>query len=293
MVWLGARRGHLVDWVTQRWVEHSGRRIDSSQSPWLSGPVGSTGGIGAAFFEQWGASHGLTALPARDDDGLIEDLGSLRAPDFDPRELDPRISEFYARTAAFDLEVRSTWEGPFRGIGWLVAAVFARRLGQLDIPVAGRHPQPSLHSRIVRLADAGGRVRHVGWVRSMAGSERSMFVGEYGIARIPGHEGPCVKVVFPLPNGNAIILLRPRVTPDGGLSLTSDGARFGDPGFYFTVAAGQGSVFARYVRTMKEELRMSGEGDGITARHRFVIFGRRFLELDYRIRRSARDCVPC
>ena len=53
--------------------------------------------------------------------------------------------------------------------------------------------------------------------------------------RTPRATGPCVKTVFPLPNGNAIVILRPEAQADGSLVLLSDGHRFGDPGFYFTV----------------------------------------------------------
>ena len=73
-----------------------------------------------------------------------------------------------------------------------------------------------VESRIVRLSDAQGQVRHTAWVRTSVETGVPVFVGQYGTATIPGHAGPCIKVVFPLPNGNAIILLRPRADPDGG-----------------------------------------------------------------------------
>ena len=286
MAWFGERRGHAVDWVTQRWVQITGRRLELSRVPWLSGPCGSVRGIGADFFERWAASRGLTVLPARPDDGLIGGLAALRGAGFDPEAVHPMIDDFYAHTAAFDLRIESRWSMPFRSVGWLIARIFARRLAQLHMPLSDRDLHGGVDSRIVRLAGAGGEVRHTAWVRSSMETGLPVFVGQYGTVTVPGHEGPCVKVVFPLPNGNAIIVLRPRADAGGGLSLVSDGRRFGDPGFYFTVIARQGEVWARYVRSMKERLALRVEGEAIAARHRFDVFGLPFLELSYHIRRS-------
>jgi len=295
VIWLGERRGHVVDWVTQRWVQVTGRRVTLEQVPWLSGPCGSVRGIGADFFEHWGRDHGLAVLPSRNDDGLIDGVAALESDCFDPEAVHPKIDDFYAHTAAFDLEIESRWSGPFRAVGWLIAWIFARRLAQLNMPLSDRELRGGVDSRIVRLADAAGRVLHTAWVRTSAETGLPVFVGQYGTATIPGHAGPCIKVVFPLPNGNAIILLRPRVDPDGGMSLVSDGRRFGDPGFYFTVIADRGEIWTRYVRTMKEQLSLQVQDDAIVAHHRFRVFGLPFLQLQYRIMPKAergRGAVP-
>lgn len=287
MIWLGERRGELVDWVTQRWVQITGRRVALADAPWLAGPSGSVRGIGADFFAQWGESQGLSVLPPARDAGLVEGLGALAGPRFDPRGVHPIIDDFYAHTAAYDLRIESRWSGPFRAFGWLIARLFARRLAQLNMPLSNRELRGGFESRIVRLADDDGRVRHTAWVRTAVETGRPAFVGEYGTTVIPGHEGPCIKVVFPLPNGNAIIVLRPRVDPDQGFSLVSDGRRFGDPGFYFTVLRAPGEVWVRYVRTMKEQLRLTVEDGVLAASHRFGVFGLPFLELRYAIARKS------
>jgi hypothetical protein len=49
-------------------------------------------------------------------------------------------------------------------------------------------------------------------------------------------------MAFPLPNGNAILVLRPVVLPDGSLQPDSSERRFGDPGFYFTVHDANGTI---------------------------------------------------
>jgi hypothetical protein len=288
MVWLGERRGHLVDWLTQRWVQLSGERIAFADAPWLIGPTGSVRGIGADFFERWGESQGLRLLPSAVDDGLFAGLAALTGPSFDPQAIAPAIDDFYGHTAAFDLRVESRWSGAFRSVGWLIARLFARRLAQLNMPLSSRELRSGFDSRIVRLGDAAGQVRHTAWVRTAVETGLPVFVGQYGTTVVPGHGGPCIKVVFPLPNGNAIVVLRPQAEADGGFSLISDGRRFGDPGFYFTVAAEPGLVWVRYVRAMKERLCMRVHDGRIAASHHFAVFGLRFLELRYDIvRRSA------
>ncbi|MEM7153208.1 MAG: hypothetical protein AAF799_10205 [Myxococcota bacterium] len=252
-------------------------------APWLQGPCGSTHMIGDGFFEAFAAEQGLCVCPADDRAGLIGGMAALAGPRFDAAEVHPTIDQFYAHTAAFDLELRSRWSGPFRVLGWLIGRIFARRLAQLNMPLDDEELAGGVRSRIIQLADAEGRVRHTGWVRTAIRTGRPVFVGQYGVDEIPGHDGPCIKVVFPLPNGNATIFLRPQVTEDGGLTLLSDGRRFGDPGFYFTVVAGPGQVWARYVRTMKETLSLSATDEGIRATHRFRVFGLPFVELRYTI----------
>lgn len=288
MIWLGDRRGHLVDWITQRWVRLTGARLERAQAPWLWGPVGSTTGIGPRFFEDLAGARGLEVLPTTPDAGLLPGLHALAGPRFAPETVSTAIDDFYSHTAAFDLHIRSRWSGPFRAMGWMIARLFSRRLAQLNMPLSDRELQGGVESRIVRLVDPQTReVQHTAWVRTARETNLPVFVGQYGIAEIPGHDGPVVKVVFPLPNGNATILLRPRVDANGGLSLVSDGRQFGDPGFYFTVVAGPGQRWARYVRTMKEALELRPCDGGIEASHRFRVFGLPFLELQYAIGRAA------
>jgi hypothetical protein len=55
--------------------------------------------------------------------------------------------------------------------------------------------------------------------------------------RMPGFDGPCVKVSFPLPNGSANVIMRPESAPDGSFTGRSAGTRFDNPGFYFFVEA--------------------------------------------------------
>ena len=51
---------------------------------------------------------------------------------------------------------------------------------------------------------------------------RIVYVGSYSVTKLPGSDSPCVKTVFPLPNGNAIVVLRPYAQPDGSSMESGD-----------------------------------------------------------------------
>jgi len=282
-VWLGERRGELSDWVTQCWVRATGRRVDLAAAPWLAGPVGAPRGIGSAFFDELAAARGLRVTrPATC--GLVADLAVLAGPDFDPARVDPRVRDFYEHTAAYDLDAWAEWCGAFRPFGWALARLFSRRLQQLNVPLSALDTSRGLTSDVLQLTDATGAVRHTAWLRELRGSGDVVYAATYSVCRVPGYAGACVKVVFPLPNGNAVVLMRPTPSADGSLSIVSSGARFGEPGFYFTVVSPT-RAWARYVRTMRETIHVYSDGEHVRADHTLTIWRTTFLRLHYRLRR--------
>ncbi len=285
MLWLGESRGHLTDWATQRWVRATGRRVDLAAAPWLAGPVGSPRGVGADFFAVLARREGLD-VSRHGVRGLMADFGALAAPDFDPGRVDPAVADFYARTSDFELDAWAEWCGAFRPFAALLALLFSRRLQQLNVPLSGLDTSRGMTSEILQLVEpATGAVRHTAWVRQLVGSGNVVYAGSYSLATVPGRGGACVKVVFPLPNGNAVVLMRPEAHPDGSLSVISAGRHFGDPGFYFTVHGRGGRVWARYVASLKETIRVYSAEDGaVRADHVLTLWGMTFLRLHYRLR---------
>ena len=89
-----------------------------------------------------------------------------------------------------------------------------------------------------------------------------------------------------MPNGNAVVVLRPLHHSDGSFSLESAGRNFGEPGFYFVVRNANGSTSAKYVRAMQEvfHVYMADDGD-VRADHTLKLFGATFLRLHYRLRK--------
>lgn len=286
MIWLGSKRGYVTDWFTQRWVQFTGRRIDLAAVPWLDGPIASTTGIGPDYFASLADREGLQIQPVDGSSGILPDFGRLRGAGFDPVSVHESVIRFYEHTASFELDAWSEWCGFFRPFGWALAVLFSRRLQQLNVPLSGLDTSRGLTSEVLRLVDpATGEVRQIAWHRRIQGSGRVLYAGFYSTCFVPGHADPCVKVVFPLPNGNAIVVLRTESHPDGSLVITSAGERFGDPGFYFTVHGEDGAVWARYVRALRESIHVfPAERGAVRADHVLKYFGATFLRLHYRMR---------
>ena len=284
MIWLGSRRGYLTDWITQKWVQITGRRVSLDDASWLGGPVGRTKGIGAGFFENLARADGLQ-LRAPDDAGLISSVSTLESSELDVSRLDSGVIDFYEHTAAYDLDAWSEWSGLFRPFGRLLAILFSRRLQQLNVPLTALDTCKGITSRVVHLVEPNGAVRHTAWIRKLVGTDNVLYAGSYSVCRVPRHSGPCIKVVFPLPNGNAMVIMRANGASDGSLLLASSGAGFGDTGFYFTVHDGNGKVWARYLRTFRETIHVYPDGSTVRADHILTIWRTKFLRLHYRLKR--------
>jgi len=285
-MWLGAKRGYLTDWVTQLWVKVTGRKITIDACPWLAGPVGKPTGIGADFFEQLAREEGLSIEPGI---GLLADFMQLESERCRARNVDPSVVHFYEHTAEYQMDAWSEWAGAFKPFGWLLAWIFSRRLQQLNVPLSGLDTSQGITSHILNLKEnSTGRVRYTAWVRRLLSSQNVLYAGSYSVCSVPDSRGMCVKVVFPLPNGNAEVIMYPASLPNGSFCLTSSGKGFGAPGFYFTVHGANG-VWARYVRSMRETITVfPGEVNEIRADHVLRIWGFVFLRLHYRLRRTSK-----
>jgi len=286
-MWLGDQRGHLSDWLTQRWVQATGRLVDLRQASWLDGPVGATTGIGLDFVADLARSEGLVQSDGPDT-GLLSDFTVLAAADFDPTAADAGVVDFYTRTSRYELDSWAEWSAAFRPFGGLVAVIFSRRLQQLNVPLTGLDTSRGVTSEVVQLVDPRTRaLRYAVWLRRLVHTGNVLYAGCYSVAQIPSRAGPCVRVVFPLPNGNAMVLMRPELHADGSVSVVSSGHAFGDPGFYFTVRAGADQVWARYVRSVRESIHVySAEPGTVRADHGLTLWGRPVLRLHYRLRKT-------
>jgi hypothetical protein len=93
------RRGALVDWTMQRWVQATGRRVALEECSWLIGPVGDVDVIGADFFARFAEREGLTMVTNGPPRGLVEDFTALAGPACDPSRVDARVAKFYEQTS--------------------------------------------------------------------------------------------------------------------------------------------------------------------------------------------------
>lgn len=286
MIWLGSQRGYVTDWFTQRWVQFTGRQVSIASEPWLAGPIAPTNGISPDYFASLASSEGLRLHMPNGAAGVIPSFTTLRGAAFEPSTVHPSVAHFYEHTAAYELDAWAEWCGFFRPFGWLLAVLFSRRLQQLNVPLSGLDTARGLSSEVLQFIEpATGLPRHTAWYRRLHGTGNVLYAGFYSVCSLPGRADPCVKVVFPLPNGNAIVIMRTESRPDGSFVVTSAGERFGDPGFYFTVHGDSGIVWARYVRALRESIHVFPAERGLLrADHVLTYVGATFLRLHYRMR---------
>jgi hypothetical protein len=293
MIWLGNRRGFLSDWVTQRWVQATGRRVNLAEHAWLDGPAGNTRLIGNEFFTDYAGANNLRIVESASR-GLIEDFSHLNGLSNDVTQVAIPVKDFYERTSNYELDAWSEWHGLFKPFGVALAILFSRRLQQLNIPLSSLDSSAGMTSRVLQMRDQNsGRLVQTAWVRELHATHNVLYAGSYSVCMVPGYSSPCVKVVFPLPNGNAIVLMKPEVHADGSFSVTSAGNGFGDPGFYFTLHDESGLARARYVKSLKETIHVYAAQPGIVrADHILWIWGFEFLRLHYRMRLIAPATHP-
>ena len=280
------KKGRLSDWTTQRWVQATGRAVTWSDHPWLEAPVGDVDVIGLDFFHRYAERHGWQVVSDGDSRGLVEDFQEIRGPGCQPDQVDVEIARFYERTSDYDFDIWSQWSGVFRPFGGALATLFSRRLQQLNVPLSPLDTSQGIRSRVLRIVPGDGRRAFAAWIRETVATGRALYVGAYSLCSVPGFGGTCVKVAFPLPNGYALVVMKPESHADGSFTLRSEGERFGDPGFYFFVEAAAGRGWARYVASLKETIHVFRDERGeLRTDHDLILWGARFLKIHYRIRR--------
>ncbi|SDE76934.1 hypothetical protein [Terriglobus roseus] len=287
MIWLGETRGNLSDWTTQRWVCLTGRRLSPTEAEWLGGPIGKTRLIGEHVFDDYAQQHALRQI-VEGERGLLPNFGILADGNPSLANVASEVRDFYEHTSEYDLDAWSEWCSGFRPFGSALGLIFSRRLQQLNVPLSPMDSAKGMTSQVISMQDAQGHISQTAWVRKLPATGNVLYAGMYSTCQPPRQSSRCVKVVFPLPNGNAIVVMKAVGHADGSLSVQSMGDGFGDAGFYFTVRGTDGSLHGRYVKTMKEEIRVyPGEKDTVRADHTLWLWGRQFLRLHYRMKRRS------
>jgi hypothetical protein len=130
-------------------------------------------------------------------------------------------------------------------------------MDQLNFPLTGLEMSLGMNSQVIRLRKKGGDVVYTCWLRKFVETGRVLYAGFYTDEKAPGHSSRCVKVVFPVPLGNATVILRPEVGSNASLRLISAGDRFGGPGFYRMMEVGPDQRRVRYLRSLHERFEVS------------------------------------
>jgi len=281
-------RSSLLDLTTQLWVRLTGRRVALTDVPWLDGPTGDVDVIGESFFHRLAERDGLIVDDSGHPQGLLPSMSALSGPSFDALQLHPQVQRFYLQTSTYGFDVEPVWSGGLRPFAWLVSALFSRRLRQLNVPLSKADVARGATSEVFAVRD-GDKHLFTAWVRSLASTNNTLYVGAYSTTEVPGFSGRCIKVVFPLPNGNAVVLMRPELQANGSLRLVSSGTQFGDPGFYFVVKRPGRQAVAKYVRALEETIHVfvDDDDDFVRAEHRLQFMGRPFLLQRYSMERQS------
>jgi hypothetical protein len=175
---------------------------------------------------------------------------------------------------------------------WLLVTTISRQVEQLNFPLSPLDTAHGIGSEIILLRRPDGSVRYTGWFRTIAseGEPRVLYTGFYMTARAPLERAPCVKVVFPMPNGNATVILRAKLGPDGALILDSGGHSFGEAGFYRVQARDRERARVWRVRTLREHFRVYVDPAGVLrCDHTVKFLGMRCLTLHYKMTRIAAE----
>lgn len=281
-------RQHPIDRITQKWVKWTGRQIDSIHSNWLLGPIGSPDLIGDKFIHKLAETEKLDIRKNVVGSGLMDDFSVLDLDSKTMARLHPEVINFYEHTSDYDFEIWSEWKGVFRPFGWLLAIIFSRRLQQLNLPLSSMDSAKGIQSNIIKLHDPNSASnKWTIWYRILKSTGNVIYSGVYTTTTLPRKEGRFLKVIFPLPNGNATVIMRVEVLEKGELLLSSDGRKFGDNGFYFTLTDHKGKYWARFVRSMHEWIKVYVDDQQILrADHHLKFWGFPFLELHYKIQKK-------
>ena len=277
--------GQLQDRITQIWVKLTGRRFTPENDDWLLGPIGETEIIKDSFIKALAQKENLEILHNIPDAGLLESFTELELTEIERTTLNSKVATFYEHTANYHFEVWSEWCGFFRPFGWILSKAFSKRLQQLNLPLSSMDSAKGIKSSIIKLVDRKDNVtKWTIWYRILKSTNNVIYSGVYTTCRIPNFPGKFLKIVFPLPNGNATVIMKREVLPDGSLKLSSDGKQFGDNGFYFTLTNHNGKYWTRFVRSMHEWIKVYVDAENVLrADHNLHFYGMPFLNLHYKM----------
>lgn len=274
----------LQDTLTQLWVRFSGRKIDAIRDSWLTGPIGASDKIGDQYLQELVTPGNLTIHKNEKNSGLIDNLQSLNFTSHELDKLHPEVKDFYLNTSDYNFEIWNEWKTFFKPFGYLLTRMFSKRLQQLSIPTNPMATAKGLQSDIIKLKNTDGKAVWTIWYRKVKSSDDVIYSGIYTKAFIPAFQQNLLKVIFPLPNGNASVIMTKKVGDDGSLLLSSDGKKFGENGFYFYLTDRKGRHWGKFVKALHEWINVYVDHDGVLRTdHRFKFYGFNFLNLHYKM----------
>lgn len=274
------------DRFTQQWAIFWGKKIDLDKHTWLKGPFGKTSGIGREFITQLAEEENLIIQNANKKNGILSSFEVLNLNNRERNNLSNEIIDFYENTSEYDLRLSVRWNPLMKVFGILVNALFSNRINQLNIPTKSISDTESINSEIIHLFDPNKNVvKYTVWLRSLKASTQVIYLGVYGTCTLPSGV-TCIKTIFPLPNGNATVIMTPKVDETGSLILDSSGQKIGESGFYFLLSDKTGANWTQYIRSFRDKLILKVENNRLTAEQIITLWKFKVLKLNYTITRK-------
>tara|TARA_R110002072_G_scaffold4240_1_gene29913 strand:- start:3833 stop:4735 length:903 start_codon:yes stop_codon:yes gene_type:complete len=279
------KKQNFQDWITQQWVILFGRRIDRKENDWLLGPFGNTNGIGLKFINQLAEKENLIIDKSQKDKGLIQSINQLNLSEEYLKVLSKEVIDLYENTADYDFDLNVKWNPLFKGCGRLLKLLFSNRIEQLNVPIKNIKNSEALKSEIIHLLDPKTRaIKRTIWLRTFKSTGQVVYSGVYESCKIPSGQS-CIKAIFPLPNGNATVILEPSIGINGELILKSSGKKFGDSGFYFLLNDSNGNLWAKYIKSFKDTLVASSKNNSISVEQTLTLWNLKVLKFEYNIKK--------
>lgn len=270
------------DWFTQQWVILTGRIINPNKEDWLMGPFGELNGIGEGFIDQLAEKENLSIHRNLNNKGLLASIQQLNLSDDEIKNLSQKVIDFYEKTSNYELEFNVKWNAFFKLFAFLVNRLFSKRINQLNIPLQN-NIQEKLSSEIIQLIDnITNEVKYTIWLRKIETTGQVIYSGIYGTCTLPSNQ-TCVKAVFPLPKGNATVIMKPIVGKNNELILDSSGKRFGDAGFYFLLNDSKNNYWAKFVSSFTDELIIRENGEKLIATQTLKLWNLKVAEFNFKI----------
>lgn len=281
---LASFKQNFQDWITQQWVISTGKKINDKTHHWLLGPFGKVYGIGEKFITQLAIEEDLTPSTSIVNKGLLSTIHELNLSQNEIDQLSKKVIDFYENTSNYTLDLKAKWNPFFLLFGYALKFLFSNRIKQLNIPLKNKNAS-EIDSKIIQLIDKKNKqIKRTIWLRKFKDTNQIVYSGVYETCVIPNGKH-CIKAVFPLPNGNATVILEPSVGPQGELVLTSSGNTIGDSGFYFLLKDSRQNLWTKYIKSFKDQLIVSECQEQLKADQIMTIYGFKVVQFSYQIKK--------
>ncbi|PHD55457.1 YndJ family protein [Bacillus wiedmannii] len=226
--------------------------------------------VGEAFL------HNRSLIDSKEYKGLVDNMNDFHSEGFDMAKIPLSITRFYENTKEYELQSYIKWARWFRPVAFCYEKM-SKRVGQIHLGMGGKWE--TMHGSIVEIIDEkDGRENVRAWLRKNEAGE-SIFVALY--SKHTYKSETYMNIALPLPYSNMTGVLK-LCNKSNDLIITSKLRRNGkgDEGIYlhtrfFTIRLPLAETFI-----IKENT-----NDILEANHRMWIFGVKFLEIDYEIKK--------